>query len=90
MHKSFHGTEMGAHKMTWSPKGAKPWEHKSYDTDPQGRPEVHKGGKVIFSPNDCYIKYPGGRRDRLEQRDGLYIMRMWVPKNQGQPFPGQP
>ena len=50
---------------------------------------VYNGSKVVFSKGDRYIEYSNGRRDKLEQRDGLYIMKVWVPRNQKAPFQGQ-
>ena len=54
---------------------------------------VDRGGKVVFSPEESYIetRIGGGeiRRDHLEFRGGLYVMRLWVPRNQETPFQGQ-
>ena len=50
---------------------------------------VHNGGEVVFAKNRCYVKYSNGTSDTLEQRDGLYIMKMWIPKQQTAPFQGQ-
>ena len=54
---------------------------------------VDRGGKVVFSPEESYIdtRTGGGeiRRDHLEFRGGLYVMRLWVPRNQEAPFQGQ-
>ena len=47
------------------------------------------GGEVVFAKNRCYVKYSNGTSDTLEQRDGLYIMKMWIPKQQTTPFQGQ-
>ena len=50
---------------------------------------VHNGARVVFSQQESYVEYPGGRKDHLMERDGLYVMKLWVPKNQAMPFPGQ-
>ena len=54
---------------------------------------VHNGGKVVFSPEANYIEHKskggGIRRDNLIFRDGLYMIKLWVPRDQGAPFTGQ-
>ena len=54
---------------------------------------VDRGGRVVFSPGGSYIETVNSRgqtrRDHLEFRDGLYVMRLWIPKNQGLVFQGQ-
>ena len=50
---------------------------------------VHNGGKCFFAMNRCNVKYSNDTSDTLEQRDGLYIMKMWIPKQQTAPFQGQ-
>ena len=50
---------------------------------------VLAGGTVVFSPNGSYIEAKGGHRTPLTASKGFYNLKMWVPKNQGQPFPGQ-
>ena len=54
---------------------------------------VHNGGKVVFSPEANYIEHKskggGIRRDNLIFRDGLYVIKLWVPRDQGAPFTGQ-
>ena len=50
---------------------------------------VHNGGKVVFLQTDCHIEYKKGSRDRLEQRDGLHVLKLWIPRDQGKPFTGQ-
>ena len=54
---------------------------------------VDRGGRVVFSPGDSYIETVNSRgqtrKGHLEFRDGLYVMRLWVPKNQGPDFQGQ-
>ena len=38
---------------------------------------VHSGvGKATFSKEASYIEYPSGRRDPLEFRDGLYVLKL--------------
>ena len=50
---------------------------------------LYNGRKVVLSPESCYVEYKSGRRDKLEQRDGRFIMKLWVPRNQNTPFQGQ-
>ena len=50
---------------------------------------VHNGGKVVFSKAGSYIEMGGGRRDQLEFRNGLYVLKLWVPKDQKMDFHGQ-
>ena len=54
---------------------------------------VDRGGRVVFSPGGSYIETVNSRgqtrRGHLEFRDGLYVMRLWIPKNQGRAFQGQ-
>ena len=46
---------------------------------------LHNGSKVVLPPESCYMEYKSGRRDKLEQRDGLFIMKLWVPRCQKPP-----
>ena len=50
---------------------------------------VHNGGKVVFSKEESYIEHATGRQDRLEFRNGLYTLKLWVPRDQGMDFHGQ-
>ena len=50
---------------------------------------VHNGGKVVFSQAGSYIEYASGRQDQLEFRNGLYVLKLWVPRGQGMDFHGQ-
>ena len=50
---------------------------------------VHNGGKVIFSKAGSYIEHASGRQDRLEHRNGVYVLKLWVPRDQGMDFRGQ-
>ena len=50
---------------------------------------VLAGGTVVFSPSGSYIEAKGGHKTPLTASKGVYNLKMWVPKNQGQPFPGQ-
>ena len=54
---------------------------------------VHMGGKVVFSPEASYIeckaKSGSVRRDNLVFKDGLYVLKLWVPRKQDAPFQGQ-
>ena len=50
---------------------------------------VNSGGKVVFSRDGSYIDLGGGRRDQLEFRNGLYVLKLWVPRDQKMDFHGQ-
>ena len=50
---------------------------------------VHNGGKVVFSKDESYIEMGAGRRDQLEFRNGLYVLKLWVPRDQKMDFHGQ-
>ena len=50
---------------------------------------VLAGGTIVFSPNGSYTESKGGHRTPLTASKGVYNLKMWVPKNQVQPFPGQ-
>ena len=54
---------------------------------------VDRGGRVVFSPAGSYIETVNSRgqtrKDHLEFRDGLYVMRLWIPNHQGSGFQGQ-
>ena len=50
---------------------------------------VHNGGKVVFSRAGSYIEMKNGRRDQLEFRKGLHVLKLWVPRDQAMSFQGQ-
>ena len=51
---------------------------------------VQQGGKVVFSRDGSYVDSPGGKHIiHLEQKGGLYTLKLWVPRNQASPFHGQ-
>ena len=54
---------------------------------------VDCGGRVVFSPAGSYIETVSlrgqTRKYHVEFRDGLNVMRLWIPKNQGSGFQGQ-
>ena len=50
---------------------------------------MHNGGKVVFSQAGSYIEMGGGRRDQLEVRNGLYVLKLWVPRGQKMDFHGK-
>ena len=54
---------------------------------------VDRGGRVVFEPKGSYIETTDGkghvRRDHLEYKGGMYVMRLWVPRNQQAPLQGQ-
>ena len=51
---------------------------------------VNQAGRVVFSPGGSYIETVNARGQTrkclLEFRDGLYVIRLWIPKNQGPAF----
>ena len=50
---------------------------------------VLAGGTVVFSPEASYIESKAGYRTPLTPSKGVYNLKMWVPKNQKNPFQGQ-
>ena len=50
---------------------------------------VHNGGKVAFSQAGSYIEHASGRQDQFEFRNGLYVLKLWIPRHQGMDFHGQ-
>ena len=50
---------------------------------------VLAGGTVVFSPKGSYIESKTGRQTPLTASKGVYNLKMWVPKNQANPFQGQ-
>ena len=50
---------------------------------------VHNGGKVVFSQAGSYIEHASGRQDQLEFRNGIYVLKLWIPRDQGMDFHGQ-
>ena len=50
---------------------------------------VLAGGTVVFSPSGSYIQDKGGHKTQMTASKGVYNLKMWIPKNQSQPFPGQ-
>ena len=50
---------------------------------------VLAGGTVVFSPSGSYIQAKDGQRTPMTASKGVYNLKMWVPKNQSQPFHGQ-
>ena len=47
------------------------------------------GATVVFSPAGSYIDAPGCNRVPLTASKGVYNLKMWVPRNQRNPFQGQ-
>ena len=50
---------------------------------------VLAGATVVFSPSGSYIDAPGCNRLPLMASKGVYNLKMWVPRNQKNPFQGQ-
>ena len=50
---------------------------------------VLAGGTVVFSPAGSYIESKSGYKTPLTASKGVYNLKMWVPKNQANPFHGQ-
>ena len=50
-------------------------------------PQVVAGGsEVVFSPGGSYIKSPAGTSIPIALKGTSYVLKMWVPRNQEQPF----
>ena len=50
---------------------------------------VHNGGTVVFSPKGSFVKSPDGKlKTTIEQKGGLYVLKMWIPRDQGSHFTG--
>ena len=48
---------------------------------------VSKGCRVVFDEDSSFIaNKSSGDWVPLEQRNGMYVLRMWVPKSQQYPF----
>ena len=47
------------------------------------------GGRVVFDPKGSYIQDGGGTKIPLEQKGGLFTLKVWVPRNQNSHFQGQ-
>ena len=50
---------------------------------------VLAGATVVFSPSGSYIDTPDGKRQPLTASKGVYNLKLWVPKDQKNPFQGQ-
>ena len=50
---------------------------------------VKSGGTVVFSQAGSYIDLGDGRRDQIEFNNGLYVLKLWVPRDQKMDFHGQ-
>ena len=50
---------------------------------------VLAGATVVFSPAGSYIEAQGCNRVPLTASKGAYNLKVWVPRNQGNPFQGQ-
>ena len=50
---------------------------------------VKHGSSVVFAPSGSYIDTPGGQRLHMKSVGNVYKLKMWVPKEQTQPFQGQ-
>ena len=48
---------------------------------------VGKGCKVVFDGDESYIENKAsGDWFPLEQKNGMYVLKLWIPKEQGRPF----
>ena len=46
---------------------------------------VKKGSKVVLSPQGSYVEHPRTReRLALEQKGGLFTLKMWIPRKESQ------
>ena len=51
---------------------------------------LHNGSKVVLATDGCYVQYKSGMRDNLEQRSGLFVLNLWVPREQSKPASSHP
>ena len=47
---------------------------------------VKAGNTVVFGPKGSYIQDPSGKNIPLEEKGGMYVLSMWVAKDQTHPF----
>ena len=50
---------------------------------------VKHGSSVVFAPSGSYIDTPGGQRLHMKSVGNVYKLKMWVPREQTEPFQGQ-
>ena len=50
---------------------------------------VRARSKVVFDREGSYIEDENGEKIRIEQKGGLFTLKMWVPREQGPHFQGQ-
>ena len=50
---------------------------------------VRSGSRVVFDRSGSYVEDENKEKIWLEQQGGLFTLKMWVPKEQGSPFPGR-
>ena len=52
---------------------------------------VKNGSKVVFSPQGSYVENPRTKeRLVLEQKGGLFTLKMWIPREENQQRAGEP
>ena len=48
---------------------------------------VQAGNRVVFDSNNNYIENTtSGKRIPIEQKNGSYVMKVWIPRDQKSPF----
>ena len=40
----------------------------------------------LYSQAGSYIEHASGWQDQLEFRNGLYVLKLWIPRDQGMDF----
>ena len=50
---------------------------------------VKGGNRVVFDPEGSFIEDRDGQRIAMEERNGLFTLRMWAPRDQDSRFQGQ-
>ena len=50
---------------------------------------VRDGSTVVFHRDGSYVQDENGEKIHLEQKGGLYTLKMWVPREQASHFPGR-
>ena len=48
---------------------------------------VQAGNRVVFEDNNNFIENTtSGKRIPIEQKNGSYVMKVWIPRDQRSPF----
>ena len=48
---------------------------------------VQAGNRVVFDKDECFLESKNsGRRIPIEQRNGSYVLKVWIHRDQSSPF----